>query len=294
MEHPCTSALLVGGGTGLSLVLIWIAAAASRLVRCLGRERRRDEGRRDKSDAASTRSAASWWAGTALMLLLAALHPLLSAGCALLEVSSAPADCRRTRSVSPEDDDEPPTTKRGPQSAPALAEHSDVGKSGRGEGTGEVLGALTLLCIIVRVPGLIALVRGMAVSAKGLDGQLTVYYQERFGPSLESFTGGALGGGVGSAVTVDILVAILLPMAARLRSSASRPPSVAARQSEAEKESETRCGSACEVVFDVTCGMLMVMVEEDVYLFMWITLLFFVQSAVLQPLHLPLAHLKKE
>ena len=136
---------------------------------------------------------------------------------------------------------------------------------------GQNFGALSLLCVVVRMPSFVALARCLAVSAEGHDGRLAVLYQDRVGPSLESLSGGALGKAVGSAHSFDILAGTLLACVARVY--ASQRAGRAARWSSKGRSAPQHAGMGLEGLWLSACAFAMLLAQEDVYVLSWIVLI---------------------
>ncbi len=132
------------------------------------------------------------------------------------------------------------------------------------EADARTLGALSILCIIVRMPGLVALIRCLALSTKSLHAAWEVLRQDRLGPALQFVTGGELGVGVGWAVPVDVFVSVALPVAARARAWHLRAAPV--------QGGGTAGSGWMERVWCVCCALGILLVQEDVYVMMWVTL----------------------
>jgi hypothetical protein len=139
-----------------------------------------------------------------------------------------------------------------------------------GEEEARTLGALSILCIIVRMPGLVALIRCLAISTKSLHAAWEVLRQDRLGPALQFVTGGELGVGVGWAVPLDVFVSVALPVAARARAWHLRAAPV--------QGGGTAGSGWIERLWCMCCALGILLVQEDVYVMMWVTLLFLALS----------------
>ena len=261
VEHPLVSGLLVSAATALSLLLVGGTAAISRVGRwfVVG----------DRSGGTS-RKCGGYVETLRLLLVavLAILHPALASLIAMIytvpfPLETAPVTSRKgavDRSV----DRDKSSTRSPPQADQGVASSASHLMEGH------TLGALSLLCLVVRLPSFVALVRCLAVSAKGHEGRLSVLYQDRFGPSLESLTGGSLGAGVGCAHTLDVLAGVLLACAARIywlkRCRAQGRHDVA----EGAPHAGARSRMVLHGLFSAACAFTILFVQEDIYVVLWI------------------------
>ena len=242
MESPVVSALVVAAATGLSVLLMHVAAALRKLLRLLAW----------RSHPTPSPSRGRWFVGTVVAAVLGALHPFLAAVVALVVVVVEPGGA-----------------------APA---------GPRGEDEQEqVVGALATVSVIVRLPGVVALVRSLFVSAVGPEGRWSVLRDALVGGALAQAQGDVwLGRTV--AETIDLGVSVLLPAAARLwsRSSLRHARSVERRGStqvctrSADKAPATGggvCGAAGRAWACVLSGagaLAILMAQEDVYMVTWL------------------------
>ena len=154
----------------------------------------------------------------------------------------------------------------------------------RGEDEQEqVVGALATVSVIVRLPGVVALVRSLFVSAVGPEGRWAVLRDALVGGVLAQAQGDVwLGRTV--AETIDLGVSVLLPAAARLWSRSSlrhtrsveRSGSTQVCTRSADKAPATGggvCGAAGRAwacVLSGTGALAILMAQEDVYMVTWL------------------------
>jgi hypothetical protein len=274
VEHPMISALLVVAATGLSLVVVWIAAGISKFLTW-----KHPATVTPSASGTATCTASRWWALTALAVVLGGLHPVLACMSSFLAVSSMPDTAKHSLATTD-------GTGQGLRTQATRA-HETSAHASRAYATAQHnvdgLRALLLLCIILRMPGLVALIRCLVISANGSNARLAVYYQDRLGPSLESFSAGPLGEGVGWAVSIDILVCILLPVAARFYSSRARAVGHGLQplRAQAGWRILVTVEDLVDRMWSGLSALAIVLAQEDVYVVMWITCVLFLFKAAM-------------
>jgi len=262
VEHPLVSGLLVAAATAFSILLTAVAAAISSLVVICGGPTCNGSAGRGKR----------WHVATVLAAGCGILHPVLASLTALIHTVHIPS---REMPILRKDVDSHPADRGRPVangSHPTDQPDETVSMDSVGDLVdGQRLGALSVLCVVVRMPSFVALVRCLAVSAEGHNGRLAVLYQDRVGPSLESFSGGALGKAVGSAHSLDIIAGMLLPCVARVY--ASQRAWRAAHCSSKGRSTPQHAGMGWEGLWLSACAFAMLLVQEDVYVLSWIVLI---------------------
>ena len=242
MESPVVSALVVAAATGLSVLLMHVAAALRELRRLLAW----------RSQQTPSPGRGRWLVGTVVAAVLGAVHPFLAAVVALVVVVVEPGGAA-------------PAGPRGED------EHE------------QVVGALATLSVIVRLPGVVALVRSLFVSAVGPESRWAILRDALVGGVLAQAQGGVWLGRT-AAETIDLGVSVLLPVAARLlsRSSSRHERSVERSGStrvctrSADKAPATGvgvCGAAGRAwacVLSVIGALAILMAQEDVYMVTWL------------------------
>jgi len=256
VEHVAVSGLLVAAATGLSLVLVGVARGIAWLL-----------AKPAPLGAVGSGSAWRWWSCTVALALLGVSHPVLAGVCLLFQVLTVPAAHAPGGGGGGMDGEE---ERRGGQSRGPPPVAGASARAAAGEEDTRTLGALAILCIIVRMPGLVALIRCLAISTKSLHAAWDVLCQDRLGPALQFVAGGELGEGAGWAVPVDVLVSAALPVAARVRAWRLRSTPV--------QGAGARGVGWVEGVWCVCCALGILLAQEDVFVILWATLLFLVRS----------------
>ena len=308
-EHPLISALLVAAATALSLLLLSLSTAISTLLSVFGKGANSANA---DINAGMNAGALRWGRSTLVAAQVGGVHPVLAAICALVTILPLPPAATASRTSELDKgtkkhehtvtSDISKRSARSPavtgahlpklETSPSTCTRAHATSAAREERM--VLGALTLLCVILRLPGFVALVRCLVISAKGPQGRWEVYYQSSLGPSLESWSAGPLAVGVSAAVSFDLIVALLLPVVARVYVISRSSPSTAtyARGEGGGGGGGGRAQSRAGVwdwVWCGCCGMGIVMAQQDVYVITWVTLFFFAECIVARgryPAHL--------